>query len=1710
MALNRVISIVLSANTSGLQAGLRGSINEIQRFGGEVKRTNTGLAATRAGVQSATRANQQYATTLRQSGNVMAANAVEAKKVAQQTERNAKATSTQSQAMLGAQAAAVALGAGMMYAVNQAIEFDSAMRNVNSLLHQSDPALQQMEQRLVGMSKTLPQSATTLAEGMYDIVSSGFNGAEAMTVLESAAQGASAGLTQTSVSARAITATLNAYGRGAEDAADVTDVLFQTVNAGVITFEELAGNLGDVVGQASAAGVSIDQVGSAVATMTLSGVSGAEATTLLSNVFQKLIQPSDALADTYKKLGYESGASALSQKGLRGVMEDLRKATGGNITELMTLIPDMQAARGALALMSDEGRNYARVSGQIEDKNARAGATARTLAEQMKSAKNQLQLFKNNVDATATSVGMSLLPVLIKVMNGVQVTGHEVGRVAREIKASLGPTWDGLADTLQNLGDAAGDLAVEFGPLVAIIAKLAVGAVVVTVNALAQALGAATGLISEHTTLVGVLAIAYGVHLVTALVAAKGGMSVLAWKAFGAVLVGTMNKAEALAVALRGLATAQALATAGVAIVAAAGISAWSGYSAGAREAEDTTKAIDAAMRGTDFNHLREQAEQVNATLQRMSQFVSQQKSKNWLSGIFDIGDTYKAISYQNGFDELANKAQAADDKIAQMRANTINYLRDSSRLTGGALDRYITPITHDMGKLDAQVAQLQARAKAAGVDLGAPYPVLKARLDAAGQSTTGLAGKQEQLIQALGNVDSKATSAADAADALKDSLDALLGVAMNADEANDKWQASLDGLTKKLKENGRTLDSTTEKGRENRAAIRDSVGALRDKIQADAEAGVSGDELGKTLERGIKALYRQGDAADFPRAKMRKLLEQYNLTPELVETIVRAVGAEGSNEQVKALQEQIKKLKGKEVDVKDKGAKESTAKVDTLNARIKALKGKVVEVKDRGAKDSDKRVEDLHAEISRLQKRHDIMFRTPHLDESERRIKSLRDSILAIPNRSVSVTVATGIANKIAAGSAGSGDGYGVDTVTMDSNVKGVNKTLGGVAGTLRSGAKKAQSEYDGGMGGGGGAGMGYRKQMNILHGAFPGMPLVSGYRPGAITATGNKSYHSMGRAVDIPPSMAVFNWIRSHYGKNTKELIYSPAGTRQIHNGHNHMYTGVTRRMHFDHVHWAMKRGGVLNDRLPGQATIARNGADLVQWAEPGTGGEAFIPLGTKNRSRSTAILEKVADMFGLQVSRVEDSIADEAIDQFAAGGFRYPAFKFKAWKRPKRQKKEKRAAYSKRVATAHHEYDRDKAEARAEYTRRRDEAAAAYRENRRLDAVARGGGEGAVARSGSSIEALGAIQSAADTRRQASSQAYANRTRNQSDTAADYFRKPQVSAKSYIQNLGLQTQANRRWAANLTEIAAKAGSDVAASLERMGVEGEAAVKAMANASTKDMQRMAAEMRKLDFEKFTTTQSSNAKAATQFQGDLAALVKMGRADLASQFAEMGYEQAGGLARSAVQNPGAAGKLASDMGKIDAAGSQGMQDALRLAGLVQSSGGRLGVVGLSNKSGMGLADVLGLLTSYEGTVFGKMPATAMRQIRADQALLRQGKQPSGLVNGGIVAGAATGRGLYYRWAEQGSGGESLIPHAPNKRARALALYRETGRILGVQAAARPAATGGAVVVAPGAVTVTIPVAQPGASPEQIRAVAVSAVNSAMTGLIHEIKRGAR
>ena len=342
--------------------------------------------------------------------------------------------------------AGAAAAAGLAFAVTKASEFETAMLNVNSIAKESPATFDAMKASVLELSKELPQSAETLAQGLYDIASSGFAGEEGLTVLEAAAKAASAGLAQTSESAAGITAVLNAYGYDAEEAARVSDVLFKTVDRGVITFPQLASEIGKVTALAAPLGVSIEEVGAGIAVLTKNGIDGANATTQLNAIMQQFIKPSKEAQKVAAKYGIELTSQALASKGLSGALAEMVDKTNGSAEALGAILGNARAIRGAFVLAKNGGADFNEELALMQ--NA-AGATDTALSYQEQGLAFQLQILSNNFTAMAIEVGEVVIPELIKLLNAFrEQILPTLGAVADAIKTNVVPVLGTLFGVL--------------------------------------------------------------------------------------------------------------------------------------------------------------------------------------------------------------------------------------------------------------------------------------------------------------------------------------------------------------------------------------------------------------------------------------------------------------------------------------------------------------------------------------------------------------------------------------------------------------------------------------------------------------------------------------------------------------------------------------------------------------------------------------------------------------------------------------------------------------------------------------------------------------------------------------------------------------------------------------------------------------------------------------------------------------------------------------------------------------------------------------------------------------------------------------------------------------------------------------------------------------------------------------------------------------
>lgn len=324
--------------------------------------------------------------------------------------------------MIGGMASAaftVPIVAGATAAVNAFNGLDTQMRNIQSITQQSDDSLEQLRQRFIAMStdaNVTRDSAQKLAEAFYFIQSAGFAGEEGMTVLQAATKAASAGLTDTMTAGNSILAVLNAYGLEASDATHVSDILFKTVDLGVLTFSDLATQLGDVVNTAHMSNISLEEMGAAIADITRKGVSPSEAVTALNQLLLQFISPSEKMKKAAEEVGFSLSVDTLRTYGLAGALDELIKKGGGTDILLTIFGDNVRALKGALSLAGNGTKEFTDLMAQFGDVS---GRTNEAFATQMQANSAKWDVFINKGTALLLQLAAIFVPVLMELMDAL-------------------------------------------------------------------------------------------------------------------------------------------------------------------------------------------------------------------------------------------------------------------------------------------------------------------------------------------------------------------------------------------------------------------------------------------------------------------------------------------------------------------------------------------------------------------------------------------------------------------------------------------------------------------------------------------------------------------------------------------------------------------------------------------------------------------------------------------------------------------------------------------------------------------------------------------------------------------------------------------------------------------------------------------------------------------------------------------------------------------------------------------------------------------------------------------------------------------------------------------------------------------------------------------------------------------------------------------
>jgi len=314
-------------------------------------------------------------------------------------------------------------GAPLIFGAKTFADFDKQMAMVSTMLDKPEEHMQRFTEGIRKMSVRFGEDTGALAKGLYDILSASVAPEHALRVLEATMRAARGGITDAATATQAIINVLNAFHIPASRAGEVADMLFTTVRRGVLTFEEMAQSVVMVTATAAAAGLSMDDMGAAIATMTRNGLKADMAAVALQNILKEFLDPSKQGAALAKKYGIELSTMGLKADGLLCIMKKLSALPADVIAKIF---PNIRGLRGIYALRGD----VAGLAKDLDMMRNKAGATDTAFGKMDRTLSASFAKLWQSLKLVSSAIGEAIAPTLQKWMGDLTKI---LGNVARWI-----------------------------------------------------------------------------------------------------------------------------------------------------------------------------------------------------------------------------------------------------------------------------------------------------------------------------------------------------------------------------------------------------------------------------------------------------------------------------------------------------------------------------------------------------------------------------------------------------------------------------------------------------------------------------------------------------------------------------------------------------------------------------------------------------------------------------------------------------------------------------------------------------------------------------------------------------------------------------------------------------------------------------------------------------------------------------------------------------------------------------------------------------------------------------------------------------------------------------------------------------------------------------------------------------------------------------
>lgn len=845
-------------------------------------------------------------------------------------EQNSQAWSMVSTGLLAGGAAIVG---GLGLATKAAISWESAWAGVMKTVDDSPEGYAELEQELRGLAKTLPSTHAEIAgvaeaAGQLGVAREDVTGfTKTMVDL-----GESTNLTaeDAATNIAQISNVMGTMGReGAEGVERFGATLVELGNNGASTESEILSMAQRIAGAAATVGASEVDVLALSNTLASMGVNAELGGGVVTRVLLKMRTAVDTGGESLEAFARVAGLSAeeFSTKFREAPVEAMdllsrgigqANDAGENITATLGElgIKGTQETQVMLAL-ANSGDLLSNSLEQGSDAWRENSALAEEAGKRYETAESRIAIAWNNIKDAAIDVGGVIAPIIANMADGISTLVSWFGNLSDPAKTAL---------TI--IGGMAGVAALAAGGLMKLIPKI-----IETTNGLKAIKATAPGVVGT----IGRLGAVAGIAAV-----GIAGLSIL-----GSVITKKhVEDSSNLADGIKRVAEASKNGA------GAKDMKSWNGvfqdFKDGTGALNDTSAALD----------------ELNASFSTWSTVAGADRSAG-VRGIVDAVEVIGNPTFMDGVNKNLNFMNEwfnlPDDRITEIE----NRFEDLGVELAGFAS------AGDMETVSATFQEMQGAFADAGIsayDMLDHFPALRDELRGIAEEA-GVTVSQTDLVSwamtgvqpaavsaaqglneteaALGGTEQSAEAAAEAVDDFYDSLVSAGLVILSEREAMRSLEEAFDSATETIKQNGETLDITTEKGRANQAALDGIADANWRAIEAARENGAATSDLVNIMISSRESFIENAEAAGMEESAAAALADQLGLIPSNVLTTFDS-NSQDIGARILELHEVIQATPDKTFEIDDNSPEVRRA-LEDLGYVIRELPDGQIEVTDSG-----------------------------------------------------------------------------------------------------------------------------------------------------------------------------------------------------------------------------------------------------------------------------------------------------------------------------------------------------------------------------------------------------------------------------------------------------------------------------------------------------------------------------------------------------------------------------------------------------------------------------------------------------------------------------------------------------------------------------------------------------------------------------------------